>query len=44
MIDKLDPGYTGYQAKNNKAPDDIGIGLWGLVKTVRLMSMRPSRR
>jgi ABC-type branched-subunit amino acid transport system substrate-binding protein len=38
VIDKLDPDFNpAYRAKNGKDADDIGISLWGLMKTVRLM-------
>jgi len=38
VIDKLDPDYQrAYQAKRDKAGDDIGIALWGLAKTLHQM-------
>ena len=39
VIDKYDPAYRpAYRKKNNsRNPDDIGILLWGIEKTTRLM-------
>lgn len=35
VIDKLDPDYQrAYRSKRGKAGDDVGIGLWGVAKTL----------